>query len=562
MDFFTIFAFSFMRLLLVVLFLIVYYLSIMGKYASDAVCGYLSIVLHAHLPFIRHPEHQRHLEEQWFYEAVTETYIPLLEVFSGLLDDDVDFMITLSLSPTLVEMLRDRLLMERFGRYLDGLIDLSEKEVFRVRRDKDFGPLSKMYLKRFVHIRRLYEDVYRKDLIEGFRRLADSGRIRIITCAATHAYLPALMPVPAAAEAQVRVGVDYYRKIFGQPPEGIWLPECGFAPALDKILQMNGLEYFFLDSHGLLNSMPRRKFGIYAPIRTPSGIIAFARDADSSRQIWSAAEGYPGDFDYRDFYRDIGFDLDAGYVGPFLPGGIRTFTGLKYYRITGTSGEKQPYAPKKATEKAKMHARHFVDAKNAQITLLHEKLKIRPVVTAAFDAELFGHWWYEGPSWLNFFLRKGSLRKNSFRFISPTEYIRSHPHIETAMPSTSSWGDKGYSSTWIHASNHWIYRHLNKAAKLHIENCRRHIRAAGILRRALNQASRELLLAQASDWAFMMKTGNSADFARNTFLEHIGNFFLLHEEISAGRIDRAHLMHLERKNNIFRDIDFRIFGKS
>jgi 1,4-alpha-glucan branching enzyme len=312
----------------------------------------------------------------------------------------------------------------------------------------------------------------------------------------------------------------------------------------------------------LLNSTPRRKSSIYAPAKTPSELIAFARDVDSSKQVWSAAEGYPGDADYRDFYRDIGFDLDAEYVGPYLPESIRTFTGLKYYRITGKSEQKEPYMPKKAIEKAKIHAGHFVDAKNTQITLLHEKLKIRPVVTAAFDAELFGHWWFEGPAWLNFFLRKGSLRKNAFRFTTPSDYIRVHGDIETAMPSASSWGDKGYSSTWIHASNQWIYRHLNKAAKFHIENCRRHMQAGGLLRRALNQSSRELLLAQASDWAFMMKNGNASDFARDTFMDHLGNFFMLHEQIGAGRIDRALLTRLERKNGIFRDIDFRIFVKA
>ena len=542
---------------------IVYYFIRMDKHSTAAADGYLSIVLHAHLPYVRYPEHERHLEERWLYEAVTETYLPLLEVFGGLLDDNVDFAVTLSLSPTLIEMLRDRILMDRYGSHLDGLIELSEKEVVRVRRDRDFAPLARMYLKRFVRIRRLYEDVFRKDLVGGFRRLAETGRVRIITCAATHAYLPALMAVPEAAAAQVRIGCDHYRKIFGHEPEGIWLPECGFVPALDGLLRRNGLGYFFLDSHGLLNAVPRRHAaGIYAPIRTPSGVAAFARDADSSRQVWSSAEGYPGDFDYRDFYRDIGFDLDAGYVGPYLPAGVRTFTGLKYFRITGKSDRKSPYVPEKAIAKARLHAEHFVSAKNAQIRLLRETLKIPPVVTAAFDAELFGHWWFEGPEWLDYLLRRGSLRKNSFRFTSAGEYILTHPQIETAMPAASSWGDKGYSSTWIHASNQWIYRHLHKAAKLHLECCRRHPRAEGVLRRALNQASRELLLAQASDWAFMMKTGNASDFAKNEFSAHIGNFFLLHEEISGGRIDRAQLMQLEKKNNLFKEMDYRTFCRA
>ncbi|MDA8105587.1 MAG: DUF1957 domain-containing protein [Nitrospiraceae bacterium] len=534
----------------------------MGKNSTTKVGGYLSVVLHAHLPYVRCPEHEHHLEERWLYEAMTETYLPLLDIFDGLLNDRVDFKMTLSLTPTLIEMLGDDLLMKRYERYLDDLLDLTEKEVFRNRRDKDFGPLAQMYLRRFSRIQYLFKTAYRKDLVSAFRAVAGSGRVRVIASAATHAYLPALMTSPAAADAQVRIGIDHYIKTFGKHPGGVWLPECGFVPELDSILQKNGVAYFFLDSHGILNARPRHKFSIYAPLKTPSGAVAFSRDAESSKQIWSSIEGYPGDFDYRDFYRDIGFDLDTEYVGPHLPGGIRTFTGLKYYRITGRSEQKKPYVLKKALKKAKIHAGHFVDSKNRQIAALSEKLGIRPFVTAAFDAELFGHWWFEGPEWLDFFLRKGSGRKNSFRFIDPSEYIRDHGEIETAMPSASSWGDKGYSSTWIHPSNHWIYRHLNRAATLHAENCSKHMHAGGVLLRALNQSSRELLLAQASDWAFMMKTGNSSEFAQKKFQEHLGNFFALHEEIVSGRIDRTGLLRLEGKNNIFRDIDFRIFGKT
>jgi 1,4-alpha-glucan branching enzyme len=548
--------------LLVLALRIVYYSMSMGRKSATAVQGYLSVVLHAHLPYIRYPEHERHLEERWLYEAMTETYLPILDVLDGLVNDGVDFQITLSLTPTLIEMLEDNLLMERYESYLEDLLDLTEKEVFRTRRDKDFGPLARMYLRRFSHIQYLFDRTYRKDLVSAFRALADSGRVRIIASAATHAYLPALMTLPAAADAQIRIGIDHYRKTFGKHPGGIWLPECGFVPELDSILRKNGVTYFFLDSHGLLNARPQHRFSIYAPLKTPSGVVAFSRDAESSKQIWSSIEGYPGDYDYRDFYRDIGFDLDTEYVGPYLPGGIRTFTGLKYYRITGRSEQKEPYVPEKAFHKAKIHAGHFVDSKNRQVAVLSGKLGIRPVVTAAFDAELFGHWWFEGPEWLNYFLREGSRGNNLFTFINPPEYIREHQEIETAMPSASSWGDRGYSSTWIHPSNHWIYRHLNKAAKLHSENCRKHMHARGILRRALNQSSRELLLAQASDWAFMMKTGNSSEFAQIKFREHLGNFFALHEEIVSGQIDRRGLLRLERKNNVFRDIDFRIFGKN
>lgn len=516
-------------------------------------------MLHAHLPYVRHPEHKEHLEERWLFEAITETYVPLLEVFENLLSDRVDFRITLSLTPTLLEMLRDGLLMERYRKYLAGLIELSEKEIFRTRSDRGLGPVAKMYHKRFLKTRHLFEDVYRGDLTAAFGSLSGSGRIELITSAATHAYLPALMTEPLAVRAQILMGTDYFKKTFGRDPAGMWLPECGFTPGLDPYLKEAGINYFFLESHGLLNSIPRPRCSIYAPLRTPSGVSAFARDVESSKQVWSSAEGYPGDFDYRDFYRDIGFDLDPDYIQPYLPGGIRTFTGLKYYRITDKTADKKPYILKKALEKAELHADHFLKNKLAQVAFLHEKLRVRPIITAAYDAELFGHWWFEGPQWLDFVLRKGAERQRTFRFVTPSEHIAENERVETAMPSLSSWGNRGYSSTWVDASNAWTYRHLDKAAEIMIRAAQRHHNASGLKKRSLDQAARELLLAQASDWSFMMKTGNAAEFAREEFTGHMKNFLSLHREISSGRINSPTLAALELKNKIFSDMDFRIY---
>ncbi|MFZ2196415.1 MAG: hypothetical protein WAV13_01690, partial [Thermodesulfovibrionales bacterium] len=272
------------------------------------------LMLHAHLPYIRYPEHENFLEENWLYETMTETYIPLINILGNLIDDSVDFRISLSLSPPLIEMLNDDLLMSRYQRYLCRLVELSEKEIYRNRKDIRLRDLANMYHKRFIRTRHLFENVYRRDLVSEFRRLMETGRIEIATCSATHAYLPALMTEPAAVKAQIQLAVAHFRKFFGKKPPGIWLPECGFSPDMDSLLKEAGLGYFFLESHGVLNSAPGSRKNIYTSVKTPSGITIFARDASSSRQVWSAQEGYPGDADYRDFYRDIGFDLDLDYI--------------------------------------------------------------------------------------------------------------------------------------------------------------------------------------------------------------------------------------------------------
>ena len=518
-------------------------------------------MLHAHLPFVRYPAHGRRLEEIWLHEAITETYIPLLDMFGRLLSDGIDFGITLSLSPTLVSMFNDRLLMGRYQRYIDSHIELAEREIVRTRADHRQGPVARMYHRRFLNIRRLFNEVYSKDLAAAFGELLRSGKVCLITCPATHPYLPALASMPEAARFQIAVGADYFRRIFGSKPTGMWLPECGFVPDVDVLLKKTAIEFIFVEGHGLLNGSGDSLHSVYVPVKTPSGVAAFSRDAQSSRQVWSSIGGYPGDPDYRDFYRDIGFDLPSGYVGPYMPEGVTTFTGLKYYRITGMNGRKKPYVEKRAREKAELHADHFIRAKGKQVLLLRERLGRRPVITAAYDAELFGHWWFEGPVWLDFLLRKGSRARKSFRFTHPQEYLSLEGELETAMPAVSSWGEGGYSSTWVHDSNSWIYRHLKRGARLMREITEENV-SRGIMKRAADQAARELLLAQASDWPFMMKTGNASEFARKKFTAHMRNFFDLHAEIKSGKIRRQKLRTLEEANNLFPGLDHRTFGKA
>ena len=519
--------------------------------------GYLSIVLHAHLPFIRYPAHEGHLEENWLCEAITETYIPLLDMFGNLLSDGIDFRMTVSLSPTLLCMFNDELLMTRYQHYIDSRVELAEKEISRTCGDPGLRAVARMYHRRFLKIRRLFAEVYRKDLTSAFGQLAGSGRIELITCPATHPFLPALFSVPEAAWFQIAVGAEYFRSVFGDRPTGMWLPECGFVPGIDIMLKKAALKFIFLEGHGMPGRPPEGIRTIYAPARTPSGTAAFFRDPQSSRQVWSSVGGYPGDPDYRDFYRDIGFDLSREYVGPYLPGGVRTFTGLKYYRITGGK-EKKPYIVSLARRKTGLHADHFIAAKKKQLLFLREKLGMSPLITAAYDAELFGHWWFEGPDWLNLLLRKGSRPRNSFRFTCPPEYLSLEGKLETAMPPSSSWGEGGHSSTWVNESNSWIYRHLVRGARLMGEIAGKNI-SRGLLKKAADQAARELLLAQASDWAFMMKTGNASEFARRKFTVHMRNFFGLHAEITSGKIQEGKLKALQQRNNLFPDLDHRLF---
>ncbi|MBV9658413.1 MAG: DUF1957 domain-containing protein [Verrucomicrobia bacterium] len=537
--------------------------------------GFLALVLHAHLPFVRHPEHPEFLEEDWLFEAVVETYLPLLAMLDRLVGDGVPFALTLTLTPPLCAMLTDPLLQERTRRYLDRSVALAEREIARTRGQGRVEEVAHFYLVRLRACREQYNERWRGDLVAAFRSFQDSGHLEIITCAATHGFLPLMSNIPQAVRAQIFLARDDYRRHFGCDPAGIWLPECAFVPGLDDVLAEANIRWFILDAHGLMYGQPRPHAAIYAPCYTTAGPAAFARDRESSRQVWSALEGYPGDAAYRDFYRDIGFDLPKSELAPMIaPDGQRKFTGFKYHRVTGRGVptlEKDVYHRPWAEAAADHHAADFLHSREEQIGSLRQSLVNDPIVVAPFDAELFGHWWFEGPEWLELFLRKAAYDTLVFSLTTPGRYLATHPTQQMVAPSASSWGQNGYWEVWLDESNSWIYPHLQAAARRMVEvatetaaaiNAKKLKGKARVEReRVLRQLARELLLAQASDWAFLMKTGTAKDFAGKETRDHLLRFTRLYEHLREGRVREDFLSNCEWRDNIFPELNWRYYAE-
>lgn len=525
--------------------------------------GYLALVLHAHLPFVRHPEHEEFLEEDWLYEAITETYLPLLGFMEAWSREGIDWQLTMSLTPTLCAMLDDELLRRRYLIHLERLIELADKEVERTRTQADFHGTALMYRRRFQECRDAYVNKYGRDIVRAFKAHQDAGHLEIITCGATHGFFPLMQNTPQAVEAQVAVAVDQYKRCFGRPPRGIWNPECGFFPGLDQVLDRNGIRFFFADTHAVLFADRRPRYGVFAPLRTPGGPFVFGRDQESSKSVWSAEQGYPGDPRYREFYRDIGYDAELDYIRPYIhPSGLRTATGIKYYKITARGSslrDRMPYDEGEAMQAAAQHAGHFMFCRQQQVLHLSSLMDRPPLLTSPYDAELFGHWWFEGPQFLDYLVRKLHYDQDDVKLITPSGYLERFPESQTAMPSFSSWGYGGFSEVWLEGSNDWVYRHLDEAALRMTELADAHAKAAGVTLRALNQCARELLLAQASDWAFIMKTNTVVDYAVARVKEHLQSFLELHRQIIAKAIDEKFLADLELRHNIFPQIDYKVY---
>ncbi len=259
--------------------------------------GYWMLLLHMHLPFVKHPEFDYFLEEHWLFEAITESYIPLLMRFHSLQKEGVNFKLTLSITPPLSEMLKDKLLMRKYERHLNMLIELAFKEKKRLKGDERFEELAHFYYDRLSRIKEFFHEVLKGNVLSGFKHFRESGNLEIITCAATHGFLPLLSVNPEAVKVQIRLGVESYKRTFGDDPSGIWLPECAYYEGLDQVLASNRLRFFFLDTHGVIYAKPAPVNGVYAPIVTPAGAYAFGRDVESSKKVWSSMEGYPGDYD-------------------------------------------------------------------------------------------------------------------------------------------------------------------------------------------------------------------------------------------------------------------------
>lgn len=527
--------------------------------------GYLCLVLHAHLPYVRHPEYNDFLEEYWLYEAITETYLPILKNLEDLVAEGVRFRLTFTITPPLASMLKDELLQQRYLRHIAKLAELSNKEVERTRDMPEFHPTALMYQAKLNEALHLFRDVYHCDLIEEFRKLQDEGYIEIVTCGATHGFLPLMQDFPNAVRAQIAVARQSYIEHFGRPPRGIWNAECGYYPGLDEVLHEQGIRHFFVDTHGLLYADRRPVYGVYAPIFCRSGVAAFGRDLESSKSVWSAEEGYPGDYYYREFYRDIGYDLPQDYIGPYIhESGLRISTGIKYYRITGRPcdlADKQPYIPSEAMEKVHSHAGNFLFNRERQAEHLSTLMDRPPLVVAPYDAELFGHWWYEGPEFIKSLLRKIHYDSPTIETITPSEYLDLYPRNQLATPSLSSWGHKGYCEVWLEESNDWIYRHLHKAAERMIALANKNQNETDPIRiRMLNQAARELLLAQSSDWAFIMKTRTMVEYAVKRTKDHLLNFRDLWRMLEDHTSNPAYLESMEKRNNIFPNIDFTVYA--
>jgi 1,4-alpha-glucan branching enzyme len=560
--------------------------------------GFLTFTLHAHLPYVVNHGTWPHGME-WLHEAAAETYLPLLRVLKNLERDNIRFNCNLNLSPILLEQLSHPVFIAEFPNYLGRkIVAAQEDEAFFTQSGEAHYAETARFWHRFFS--QALEDFnhFDQNIIKAFCHFNDIGMIDIITCGATHGYMP-LLGTDESVRAQIRTAVTTHKRHIGQHPKGIWAPECGYRPAgfwnypvanadgtptppgfdrigVEQALSESNIDFFFVDTHLVEEShrvpspyelkngaVPtdeqteqmthrdyRRLYQPYyvdGPYDKANATTIFPRDPRTGVQVWSGDSGYPGDGTYLDFHKKR------------WPGGHR------YWRVTGPKidmGDKQPYYPHEAAERVKSHAANYVH-------LVWEALQsgfndtIPPILCSPFDAELFGHWWFEGTLWLEAVARTIHDHNTGIELISCAEYLELFPRAGFISMHEGSWGAEGDNQVWMNSETSWTYTHIYPAELYTRDVCTAgHWRKSTLGTRIMQQLCRELLLLESSDWQFLITTGAARDYAEIRFLTHNDQF----NEVKAiwqgfestGSLTPAQetrLAEIELRDGVFPDID-------
>ncbi|ABX09056.1 glycoside hydrolase family 57 protein [Prochlorococcus marinus] len=505
--------------------------------------GKLALVLHAHLPYVR-SANPGSLEEDWFFQALLECYLPLLEVIENSVNsNEQNPKITISLSPTLLSLLSDQDLKNRFPDWVKLRLSLLEKST------KSQNEAGRFLKKNIIKQLKNWSSCD-GEIIDRFSQLEKLKALDLMTCAATHGYLPLLRETPEAVKGQLKTAIREHQRFFGKKPKGIWLPECAYYEGLDHLMRECDLRYSVLDGHGILHGKPRPKYGIYAPVCTKNGIAFFARDSESTLPVWSAREGYPGNPEYREFHKDLGWDIPFEELAKLGLEGNRPL-GLKLHKVTSKQSirEKDLYDPTSASKQVKEDAKDYLIGRKKQLIKLIDQTGINPLLIAPFDAELFGHWWFEGPMFLAEIFKQAKNHKVQFTTLK--DYLSSKKELQLCEPCPSSWGQGGFHNYWLNETNAWVVNEWSKAGKAMVECCSNGV-SNQLNLRILQQAGRELLLAQSSDWSFILKAGTTTELAKERIHRHLNRFWNLMQAIeSKNGMSESELKELELEDSIF-----------
>lgn len=523
----------------------------------------LMLILDARLPFVRHPDSPGCVEESWFFNALSYTYLPLLRACTALETGGIPFKLAIAFAPTLCEMLSDPLLQERYVEQLDRSIEFGLSELDRCSESPETRELIKVHLDQLQLNRRDFVDIYEKNILGKFDYFATHGYLEILATTATSCFLPLYADIPEAINAQIETGLITYRKHFTAIPTGFWLPAMAYARGIETTLKSYGFQYTVLESHGLLFADPPPDAGLFAPAWCQNGFPVYGRDKLACLEVYDPETGFIASPAYLDTEKDIGFELDEDILSALFDVSLgRRYTGFRYWsRERSSSGVPAFYQIDKAHARVCADAQAFLERRVAAMGKASAALEGAPIsLVCAFPASVFGQTWFEGVSWLEQLFRAAATR-NDVRFALPGNGVQVRPADKRVSPVYSSWNDSGYAEEVLNSANDWMYPFVRKATLRMIDLAERFPDDSGLKERALNMAARELLLGQSMDWFMMMNEVDQTEYARRRFEEHIKAFTVVYESLGSNFISTEWLTRIEKTDNLFPEINYRVFSK-
>jgi 1,4-alpha-glucan branching enzyme len=527
------------------------------------VLGYFGLVLHGHIPWCK-KSGTWPAGEEWLLEAINETYIPFLNILRELKENGIKTAVTVNITPILAEQLADEYMKQRFTEYMEGLIARCKAAIIRFNNNHPQKRITEYYLNKFEHVLDTYYHNYYRDILGTFKWLQSEKMIELITSAATHGFLP-LLESDSGIFSQIETAVDTHKQYFDQEPRGLWLPECAYRPkeyrdgkireSIDYWLHNSGIQYFFVDSHGIINAEmieSKNPIGLTTNFgyKLNTGVCVFGRNQYTSRQVWDLNIGYPGNEYYREFHKK---DPESG---------------LNCWRITGKdvkNENKQLYEVEKAKEQVQKHAKHFISLLSKEAEEFHTKHQRRGIIVSPYDFELYGHWWMEGIDWLKNVFE--SLAHNEIiSMITFSDYIaRYKEQFSSIQMKESSWGEGGHFQVWKNPEHGWIWPYINSSIKQLEEILKGNVKLREFEQRVLKQAARELLLMEGSDWPFLLHTRQAKEYANQRFHHHHQRFNRLiwaaKDLQDRKRISPQDLSEIESIDSCFQDLNIDYFRK-
>ncbi len=459
--------------------------------------GRFALVLHSHLPWVR--GHGRWpVGEVWLHEAIATSYLPVLEVLARLAEKGHRNLATVGITPVLAAQLDDPECLQATRSWAaDWLWRTQELGQY------DRGAAAREAQQANATLDAL-QTTHRAGLSPAWRRLADAGVVELLGGPAAHPFQPLLDDRTTAFS--LLTGMDDHTARFGSRPAGIWAPECGYRPGLERTYADQGVTHFLMDGPTMLH-VGRPTHSAWTVGDTD--VLAFGRDLDVTYRVWSPRKGYPGHHEYRDFH-------------------VMDDLGFRTRRVTSTAvhgHEKADYDPAAAAHAVTRDAHDFVDVvRERLIHLAHERPN--PLVVAAYDTELFGHWWHEGPAWL-----EQVLTLLPHAGIEVTTLSGAHGCVGGRIdPEPGSWGSGKDFRVWsgpqvadMVDDNEDLLRRWRKLADPRRRDSRQ------------DELATQALLALSSDWAFMVSKDSAARYARQRHEEHHRRFAAIATAIETGR---------------------------